>query len=166
MQNVHDIVRPGGEVFVAGRGIVDLEEESRHKALAKVIATHDPDNKLTIGRHKDTGEWVLFLRPKANPFGIDAPYPLLGMGKELPSPELIERILVETDTRRSGDKILNDITAANERVRKPARSHADEAIERLAEAAESYMNAHGQTPYYRSTRNLDLKNRPYRKDAD
>jgi hypothetical protein len=161
-----ELVKPGSGFFVAGRGEVDLEEERHHKALAKVIADNDPEGKLTLGRHKESGEWVLFLRPKANPFGLDAPYPVLGFGQELPSPEHVERVLHETDTRRNGDRILKDIQENNERLRKPSRSRADDATAQLAEAAESFLHAQGRTPYHRSLRKRDPIHRQFATGKD
>lgn len=161
-----DLVKPGSGFFVAGRGVIDLEEERNHTALARVIAANDPEGKLTIGRHLETGEWVLFLRPRANPFGLDAPYPVLGFGKELPSAERLERILFETDTRRNGDQILKDIQENNEKLRNPSRIRADEATEQVAEAAESFLHAQGRTPYHRSLPKRDPIHRQFatRKD--
>lgn len=163
---MQDVVKPGSQFFIPGRGNVDLEQEIHHKHLAKVIANNDPEGKLTLGRHHQTGEWVLFLRPKANPFGLDQPYPVLGFGMELPSAERLERILHETDTRRNGDRILKDIQENNERIRSHSRTAADDAAGVAAEAAESFLHAQGRTGYHRSLRKLDPIHRQFSgKDA-
>lgn len=158
------VVKP--TIFVAGRGEVDLDLELRHRALRKVIEENDPEGKLTLGRHHETGEWVLFLKPRANPFGLDALYPVLGLGTEEPDPDKLRELLYKTDTRRNGDQILKDIHANNERIRRVARDKADEGIEILAEAQESFLHRQGLTPHHRSLAKRDPVHRQYstRKD--
>lgn len=158
------VVKP--TIFVAGRGEVDLDMEAHYRGLRSVIEENDPEGKLTLGHHHETGEWVLFLKPRANPFGLDAPYPVLGLGTEIPEPDQLRRLLYKTDTRRNGDQIMKDIQANNERIRKAARDKADEGIEIVAEGAESFLHRQGKTPYHRSLPKRDPIHRQYstRKD--
>ena len=153
-------------IFVAGRGEVDLDLERQHIALRKVIEENDPEGKLTLGFHRETGEWVLFLKSRANPFGLDAPYPVLGLGRNVPDPQELRELLYKTDTRRNGDKILSDIHANNERRRAKSRDAANDGIEVAAEAAESFLHRQGLTPHHRSLAKRDPVHRQYstRKD--
>ena len=161
-----NVITPGGAFYVAGRGEVDLEQEMYDRKLRSVIAEFDSEGKLTLGRHHQTGEWILFLKARANPFGLDSPYPVLGLGRERPTPDFLRQVLRETDTRRNGDEILKKIQKNNERLRKPSRDAADEALEILAETAESFLHREGKTPYHRSLPKRDPKHRAYstRKD--
>lgn len=160
-----DVVKPGGAFWVAGRGEVDLEQEASDRRLRSVIAEFDPEGKLTLGRHHKTGEWVLFLKPRANPFGIDAPYPVLGLGSERPSPEYLRAVLNETDTRRNGAEIMNKIQENNNRIRARQAAPADEAAGQLAEAIMSFERGQGKTKFSTSLPKRDPKHRAYsRKD--
>lgn len=156
-------VSPGGKFWIAGRGEVDLDEEAHDRALRKVIEENDPEGKLTLGRHHATGEWVLFLKPRANPFGLDAPYPVLGLGTTRPSAEYLQQVLYETDTRRHGNEILNKIQENNARMRKPSVEAADDATGQLAEAVASFLHREEKTPYRRSLPKQDPKQRAPRK---
>lgn len=160
-----DVVKPGGAFWVAGRGEVDLEQEASDRRLQSVIAEFDPEGKLTLGRHHQTGEWVLFLKPRANPFGVDAPYPVLGLGRTRPEPEFLRAVLNETDTRRNGAEIMNKIQENNNRIRARQAEPADEAAGQLAEAIMSYERAQGKTKFSTSLPKRDPKHRAYsRKD--
>lgn len=147
--------------FVAGRGEVDLAEEAKHRALLSVIRENDPEDKLMLGFHRHTQEWVLFLKPRAHPYGLDAPYPVLGLGRETPNPQDLRELLYKTDTRRNGEQILKDIHANNKRLRKIARDKGDDAVEIAAEAAESFLHRQGLTPHHRSLRKVDPVHRQF-----
>lgn len=160
-----NVVKPGGSFFVAGRGEVDLEQEAGDRRLQSVIAEFDPEGKLTIGRHNKTGEYVLFLKHRANPFGLDAPYPVLGLGNARPEPGFLRAVLNETDTRRNGAEIMNKIQENNSRLRRQQSAPADEAAGELAEAIMSYERAQGKTKFSTSLPKRDPKQRAYsRKD--
>lgn len=148
-------------IFVAGRGEVELDLEMQYKRLRDVIAENDPEGKLTLGRHNTTGEWVLFLKPRAHPYGLDAPYPVLGLGTDLPDPQELRELLYRTDTRRNGDQILKDIHANNEKLRAKSRTAADDGIEIAAEAAESFLHRQSLTPHHRSLRKVDPVHRQF-----
>lgn len=148
-------------IYVAGQGEVDFGERAKMKELTRVIKENDPEDKLMLGKHHATGEWVLFLKPRANPFGLDAPYPVLGLGTDVPDPDRVRKLLYETDTRRNGDKIMQDIQANNEKIRKAADDKATEATEILAEARASYLHRKGDAPYHQSLRKVDPIHRKY-----
>jgi hypothetical protein len=65
-------------------------------------AVEEYDEDLTIARHEQTGEWVILL--KRGPEG--RPFPVFGLGPELPSPEAIKQKLYEGDVRRHGGRIM------------------------------------------------------------
>lgn len=153
-------------VFVAGQGEVDFHERGQLREVYKVIREEDPDDKLMLGQHPQTREWVLFLKPRANPFGLDAPYPVLGLGTETPDPSKVRELLHKTDTRRNGDQILKDIHANNDRLRMEMDKKASEGTEIMAEARASYLHRKGDAPYHQSLAKRDPIHRQYstRKD--
>ena len=99
-------------------------------AAARMVKACDP--ALELGRHTMTGDWCIWLlRGPSEP-----PYPVLGIGRELPSGEaLVERIKA-ADTRVHGDAMLRRMNAHNEQLRRQQSRVADEATGEMAEALE------------------------------
>lgn len=102
------------------------------------------DERLMLARHEMTGDWVIWLKPRANPFG-DAPYPVIGLGPDLPAPAEIEQRLRRADAARRGDEILREINQANDEIQRENKRASDEATGIAAEALEwgyRKMDAH------------------------
>lgn len=119
-------------------GMVDRELRKAQRVVEQY------DERLMLARHEGTGDWCVWLKPKANPFG-DLPYPVIGLGPTLPSPEEIERQIVKADAARRGDEILREINAANDKLRAEKERAADDASGQGAEALEwgfRKMSAH------------------------
>lgn len=113
-------------LFVPGLG--NVEAGTASAALA--IRDYDPDLKLA--RHETTGEWVVFLER-----GLGGnPYPVFGLGNELPEAGEITRRLGAADVRRHGRRIVAEIDANNERKKAEAKAKADEGITEVAEHLE------------------------------
>lgn len=155
-------------LYVAGQGEVDFGERKQLKELYKVIREEDPEDKLMLGQHPESREWVLFLKPRANPFGLDAPYPVLGLGTEVPDPGEVRALLHKTDTRRNGSQIMDDIHANNNRIKAELDAKASEGAEILADAQRSFLHRQGKAPFHQSLPKRDPIHRQYstRKDDD
>ena len=88
------------------------------------------DDALTLGRHTLTGDWCIWLKR-----GPDKPpYPVLGIGKELPAPGTLQARLRAADTRLHGDAMLRRMNAENEAQKAVQSRAAEEATGEMAEA--------------------------------
>jgi hypothetical protein len=141
-------------LVVPGRGEVEIGQRSEYKAAFKALKEYD--SRLLLARHAQTDEWVVFLEHGPVEMG-GAPYPILGLGRELPHPDDIKKRLFQVDAVRNGEEILRQINATNTQLRKEKAAEADDATGQLAEGIESFLNAKGKTPYHRSLRKLDPK---------
>lgn len=113
-------------LWLPGHGVVD-------KTISACIrAVESYDESLVLGRHELTGDWCVFL--KRGPYGD--PFPVIGLGQQLPSPEEITQRLVKSDTKRNGTRLLDEITSQNERRRKELDDRSSEAAGMTAEAFE------------------------------
>lgn len=88
------------------------------------------DENLTLGRHALTGDWCIWLKQGPN----KPPYPVLGIGRELPEPGVLRERLRAADTRIHGDAMLRRMNAENEALGASERDKADDAAGTLAEA--------------------------------
>lgn len=102
------------------------------RAAQRVVERYD--EKLMLARHEGTGDWCVFLTEKASPFGL--PYPVIGLGTELPPPEEIERRLIMADTARRGHEILRHLEQENAKIEAAKLAKVDEASGIAAEALE------------------------------
>ena len=130
------IAYPSESIWLPGRGELRFNELQ----AARAVEEYDPD--LTLGQIQDTGQWAVFL-PRID----GSPFPVLGLGRELPSPDRIKEILFKSDVRRNGRAILAEMEAHQERSDKEFSDKADEATELVAEAIASNMQAEGTHPY-------------------
>ena len=123
----------------------------------KAVEEYDP--ALVLGRHTMTGDWVIWL--KRGP-GED-PYPVIGIGKELPSPEALQERLRAADTRIHGDSILSDMRKRNAALEAAESRAADDAAGTAAEALE--WAARDIKGYSGRTANVKGRKRDSRKDT-
>lgn len=88
------------------------------------------DANLELGRHTMTGDWCIWLKRGPN----EAPYPVLGIGPNLPAPEVLVERLRAADSRVHGDAMLQRMNAQNEALRKEQAYEAEQASGIMAEA--------------------------------
>lgn len=106
---------------------------------ARVVEEYDAS--LILGQLD--GQWTVFLR---NGPIEGQPFPVLGLGPELPSPDLIQRRLHQADTRRHGGKIAERADRVNQQKIREARRKGDEGAGETAEAFDWAMHAKKQHP--------------------
>jgi hypothetical protein len=99
-------------------------------AAARMVREYDEN--LELGRHTMTGDWCIWLRRGAD----QAPYPVLGIGPNLPPADTLQERLRAADTRVHGDSILRDMRARNEAHEAAQERLVDEATGIAAEAYE------------------------------
>ena len=81
---------------------------------------------------------------KKGPFG--EPFPVIGLGPDLPSNEEIRSKLERADTARRGEQILREMNAHNAKIKEPTDKAADEATGLGAEALEWGFRFQGVHP--------------------
>ena len=122
-------MRPSEKIWLPGQGVVDMAPMKVHRAVNAY------DERLMFGRHEN-GDWCIFVKM---PHGKN-PLPVLGFGTELPTPEEAVRRADAANTRRHGQKVLDQIMADDRR----RRAKLDKESEELAEVyAEIMMDAQG-----------------------
>ena len=89
------------------------------------------DDRLELAKHELTGDWVVFIKVDRGNL-----YPVIGIGRELCSPDELRERLWKADAKRHGDKVLRDINEHNARLQRESRARALEADEATAEALE------------------------------
>jgi hypothetical protein len=111
-------------IWLPGSGAVPLHIRQAEKALEEY------DRRLSLGRDERNGDWVVLLDG-----GDGRPYPVLGLGTELPAPERVKEKLYRADTSRRGTEIVNELVKRND-----ARLHKikDKASDGAGIAAEAY----------------------------
>jgi hypothetical protein len=104
------------------------------------------DAKLHLDRHPETGDWAVYIdmeRPQP-------PYPVLGLGKTLPTTDQLLQKLRESDSQRHD--IRKKINEANEaHMREIDRKSRDE-VGKAAEVTEWLARAQGMRPDNQSRR--------------
>ena len=122
-------MKPSEKIWLPGQGVVDMAPMKVHRAVSEY------DERLMFGRH-DNGDWCIFVKM---PHGM-LPRPVLGFGTELPTPEEAVARADAANTRRHGQKVLDQIMADDRR----RRAKLDKESEELAEVyAEIMMDAQG-----------------------
>lgn len=118
-------------------------------------AVRNYDERLMFGRNETNGDWCVFVRmPHGNP-----PVAVLGFQNQLPTVEtLLERVR-RADTKATADDRLEAMNRHNARLRADAAAKADDGIGAAAEGWESFLHRRGDTPYHRSLRKRDPKQR-------
>lgn len=120
------------------RGMVD----PKLRAAQRVVEQYDPN--LMLARHEGTGDWCVFLTEKASPFGL--PFPVIGLGPELPPPDEIEKRLMQADTARRGREILDQLERKNAAIKADREARMDDASGIAAEALEWGFRKQGAHP--------------------
>lgn len=132
MSSLSDLWIPNGSV---------LPDDVR--MAQKAIKAYDPN--LELGVDKRTEQWVVLWSRAVG----EAPYPVLGLGFELPGYEEIQRRLYAGDVRRRGGEIVKEVNKRQEAARKARKDEAHEAAGDTAEALEHAFHRAGETSYKR-----------------
>ena len=104
--------------------------DTKTSACIRVVENYD--EALVLGRHELTGDWCVFL--KQDPFS--EPFPVLGLGLELPTPEQLSKRLVQADTKRQGSRVIDEIEREHADRRAVLEDRASDATGITAEAYE------------------------------
>lgn len=124
MTDFASIIETPNEIWTPS-GKVDL-----HYLQAK-RAVEEYDSNLTLAKHTVTDDWVIFTRLDNGTL-----YPVIGLGRELPSPDRIKERIYKSDLRRRGEKMLDEMNRRNEQIRRNNRRAAEDATGLMAEALE------------------------------
>lgn len=127
------------QIWLPGKGLVPSH------ARAALQAVEEYESDLTLGRHEQTGEWIVML--KRGPEG--RPFPVFGLGTELPSPEAIKQKLYQSDVRRHGGKIALALQKEEDRKRAAQRKLVSDSTEVAAEGMDWAMRKQGVHPFPR-----------------
>lgn len=133
-----EIPRGATELYLPGGAVLNFHERD----VAKAVEEFDPD--LVLGQRKDSGEWVIFM--KRGPINGE-PFPVLGLGTTLPTPDACRKKMFECDVRRHGDKIRQRVQAHNDQLQAAGKAAADEKIGELAERLDFAFQQQGVHPF-------------------
>lgn len=130
------IAHPSESIWLPGAGELRFDELQ----AARAVEEYDPN--LTLGQDKRSGQWAVFLPDREG-----NPFPVLGLGHDLPAPERIKERLYKQDIRRNGRVLLAEMDAHAAKADKDFQDKVDEATTEVAEAIASNMMEHGTHPY-------------------
>ncbi len=129
-------VKAPTNILVPGRGLVNLD------ALIVDRAVKEYDERLSFGYNPQNEDWVVYIKLPRDYQGAwyqiegENVMPVLGVGKGVPSPEIVTRKLYETDAWRNGEEMYNNMLKHNEKIKASQQAQADhlnlEVAERLA----------------------------------
>jgi len=115
-------MKPSERIWLPGQGVVDMAPMKVHRAVSQY------DERLMFGRHEN-GDWCIFVKM---PHG-KKPLPVLGFGRELPTPEEAVRRADAANTRRHGQKVLDQIMADDRRRRREVEKRSEQLAETYAD---------------------------------
>ena len=132
------IAHPSESMWIPGIGELNFAEMRAERAVQE----YDPE--LLLGQDKRSGQWAVFV-----PHGPESPepFPVLGLGHELPSPERIKQLLHESDVRRNSAELLDKIKRHADESDKKFSEAFDEGNQEIAEAIASHMRDQGTHPF-------------------
>jgi hypothetical protein len=122
-------------IWIPGQGDTNLA------AVRVDRAVREYDEELSFGQNNDNGQWCIFLIRRGQ-----APHPVLGWD-EIPHPEDAIKRLVQSDARRRGNEILDELNRHNKQFEIERETVAQEADAHLAEVAEWALRTEGKTPH-------------------
>lgn len=114
------------DIWIPGKGVLPQDVRTAMKAVEAY------DARLELGYDERAGQWVVLWSD--GPEG--APFPVMGLGKELPGYEQIQKILYMGDTARRGNKVVQDVIRRNEAKLAAARAAGHERSREIAEELE------------------------------
>lgn len=130
------ITYPSESIWLPGAGELRFDE----LAAARLVEEYDAD--LTLGQIRDTGQWAVFL-----PREDGTPFPVLGLGRDLPPLDRLKELLYRNDVRRNGRRILAEMEEWADAEDKRFAEKVDAATEELSEAIASHMQSEGTHPF-------------------
>lgn len=136
------------QIWVAGRGMLDLEVVSVDRAVREY------DNTLKFDFNEDTGQWCIFkYMGGRNPTWPEW-LPVLAF-QGVPTPDVAIKTLWTSDAQRNGEEILRDLMTQEPDPEIARR--AEDATEAAASVLESFVHREGLTNYHRSLPKKDPK---------
>lgn len=128
-----------GSIWLPGAGVVSPEIRTAEQAIKAY------DSRLELGRNERNGEWVVLWTNAVD----GAPYPVMGLGTQLPGYEEIQRILWKGDTIRRGGEVIADVNRRNAARKAEADADAHDRAGEVAEVLEHAFRRMGKTSYSR-----------------
>lgn len=119
------------KVWIPGHGDV-----SRKQRQVMAVIDSYGDGRFMLAKHGVTGDWCVWLR--IGPVNGE-PYPVLGLGQELPGPHEALNLMVKYDLKIHGQRIIEEMHAHNEQLK---RQEEAEWEEQKARTAEVYLEAY------------------------
>lgn len=114
------------------------------RVIQAARAVEEYDSALRLAQDRETGEWVVTTIRNGHPF------PMMGLGDELPAPEKIKEKLWKSDVRRHGAKLVEAIERRNRERQEASKKKADEATGHLVEVMEWGLHQMGASPFPRT----------------
>lgn len=127
------------DIWLPGAGMVPAHIRTAQQAVEAY------DSRLELGFDERNNQWVVLWKDAVD----GAPYPVLGLGYELPSYEEIQRLLYMGDTVRRGGDVVRDVNRRNEKRKAESRAEASDRAGEVAEALEHAFRRMGKTSYNR-----------------
>jgi len=139
------LAQPDISLWLPGLGETDL----RVRKVAHAV--RDYDESLRLAKDENFGNWCVVIGEMG--------HPVFSFGMELPDPYEVPRILEQHDTKRYGKQIMEALARESERKRLDEEYRYGQTTGEVAEVMESAMHRLGGTPYRRSIRKMDPKQR-------
>ncbi len=120
-------------ILVPGRGLVNLD------ALAVDRAVKEYDERLSFGYNPKNEDWVVYIKLPRDFEGawyqIDGEnvMPVLGVGREIPKPEVVTQRLWETDAWRNGEEMYDNMLKHNAAIKAEEEEQASQLNQEVAE---------------------------------
>lgn len=129
----------GDAIWLPGAGTLSFTE----MRAAEAVQEYDAD--LMLGQRRDTNEWCVFL--PGNRASEGQPFPVFTFGQTLPAPEDIKKRLYQSDIRRNGRELLDQLERLHDQEQKRFADATSEATGLVAEAIDSNMRMKGVHPF-------------------
>ncbi len=126
-------------IWLPGVGVVPAHIRTAQQAVEAY------DSRLELGYDERNQQWVVLWKDAVD----GAPYPVMGLGRELPSYEKIQETLYRGDTVRRGGDVVRDVVRRNEERKAEGRAALNDAAGEVAEALEHAFRRMGRSSYSR-----------------
>lgn len=127
------------DIWLPGVGVVPSHIRTAQQAVEAY------DSRLELGFDQRNQQWVVLWKDAVD----GAPFPVMGLGRELPGYEKIQEILYRGDTVRRGGEVVRDVVRRNEERKRQSRAEFRETTGEVAEALEHAFRRMGETSYNR-----------------
>lgn len=125
------------DIWMPGLGMTPINFVTAGNAVS------DYSSDLMLGRNNKTGEWHVMVKDGPHD---GQPFPVFNLGKELPPYDVIQRKLYESDVRRHGAKIVEQIRRRAEAEKRSHDAYMHDVAEDSAERIENAMRKGGMLP--------------------